>query len=190
MPAIPPHYCWMPRRPRLITPGIPLHLVHRGNNRRDCFLTARDYRVYLLALEEYSRRYSVSIHAYVLMTNHIHLLVTPENRTGVSRMMQQIGRKYVSYFNDTHERTGTLWEGRFRSTVVLADEHLLACYRYIELNPVRASLVSNPAQYQWSSYRANALGHPSDIIRPRHEWIALGLNRSARSEKYRRLFQE
>ncbi len=182
-------YSLMPRRPRQIIPGIPLHLVQRGNDKQDCFLSPRDYRVYLNAVAEYSESYAVEIHAYVLMTNHVHMLVTPVDKIGISRMMQQIGRKYVSYFNDTHKRTGTLWEGRFKSSVVGSDKYLLACYRYIELNPVRAGLVAAPADYDWSSYRTNALGQSSDIVKPRREWIDLGFTQNERLTKYRLLFE-
>lgn len=178
----------MPRPPRFIVPDIPVHIVQRGNNRQTCFRQRRDYRSYLAALRETSEQYRVSIHAFVLMTNHIHILARPERLDAISRMMQQLGRKYVSYFNKEHGRTGTLWEGRFRSSAICSERYLFACYRYIELNPVRAGLVQSVQDYEWSSYQANALGHPSANVTASPEWLALGDSRDERSRQYRQLF--
>lgn len=178
----------MPRRPRHSLPHVPLHIVQRGVNRQDCFLSTQDYRSYLAALLEVSAEFSVSIHAYVLMTNHVHILATPSEDMGVSRMMQQLGRKYVSNFNRKHIRTGTLWEGRFRSSMISSSKYLFACHRYIELNPVRAQLVQSPEQYRWSSYRANALGDCDDVLTPHREILQLADEVSSRRKKYRRLF--
>jgi len=178
----------MPRIQRLCVPGVPLHIVQRGNNKQPCFFRTPDYLAYLKALKNAALRYGVDVHAYVLMTNHVHLLVTPDDRTSASRTMQHVGRKYVQHFNSAHNRTGTLWEGRFRSSIIDADRYLLACYRYIELNPVRAGMVKSPVQYRWSSFQANALGNRDAIISPRQEWLDLGITMSERCQKYRRLF--
>jgi putative transposase len=165
-----------------------MHIVQRGNNRQACFYQQGDYRNYLNILRKAAKRYEARIHAYVLMTNHVHVLITPEQNFSASRMMQYLGRSYVLLFNRIHERTGTLWEGRFRSCLIETEAHLLACYRYIELNPVRAGLVASPDQYRWSSYWSNALGVQSDLLQPRQEWIELGTDRKMRCDRYRRLF--
>jgi putative transposase len=180
----------MPRPPRFIVPNIPVHIVQRGNNRRSCFRQSRDYRSYLAALRETSASYNVSIHAFVLMTNHIHILARPISEDAISRMMQQLGRKYVTYFNKEHGRTGTLWEGRFRSSAIYTERYLFACYRYIELNPVRAGLVQSVQDYAWSSYRSNAMGEPNGNVQPSPEWLALGKTVDDRSKRYRRLFAD
>jgi putative transposase len=178
----------MPRRPRSITANRPVHIVQRGINRRSCFRQQADFRSYLAALRETSGQYDVSIYAYVLMTNHVHILATPADEFAVSRMMQQLGRKYVSYFNKAHSRTGTLWEGRFRSSVISDERYLFACYRYVELNPVRAGLVRSAREYRWSSYRANAMNLPDGLVQASPEWLALGRCNSERSRRYRQLF--
>jgi len=178
----------MPRRPRSILPNLPVHIVQRGNNRRTCFRQQKDFRSYLAALGETSSQYGVAIHAYALMSNHVHILATPDGVSSASNMMQQLGRKYVSYFNKAHCRTGTLWEGRFRSSSIRSVRYLFACYRYIELNPVRAGLVQLPGEYEWSSYRANAEGGWSDLLTPREEWLALGESRDLRVRQYRSIF--
>lgn len=178
----------VPRRPRHCYPQIPLHIIQRGVNRQACFLCARDYRSYLAALGESALDYSVAIHAYALMPNHVHLLATPNKEMAASRMMQQLGRKYVSYFNKQHVRTGTLWEGRFRSSMITTSRYLFACHRYIELNPVRAGLVPSPDRYEWSSYRANALAQHSELLTPHLLIIALANDPARRGASYRRLF--
>ena len=132
--------------------------------------------------------YGVAVHAYVLMPNHVHMLVTPNSTSGVSKMMQQLGRKYVSYFNATHKRTGTLWEGRFRSSVIGSIRYLFACHRYIEMNPVRAGLADTPKEFEWSSYRANALGHRNTLISPHKLVWSLGNSVESRCLAYRGLF--
>jgi putative transposase len=180
----------MPRRPRSISPDTPVHVVQRGNNRQRCFRRHKDFRSYLAALRETSSRYGVSIHAFVLMTNHVHILATPEYKDSVSKMMQQLGRKYVSYFNKSHGRSGTLWEGRFRSSTIFSVRYLFACYRYIELNPVRAGLVQAAEHYEWSSYRANAMGQFSGLVAPRSEWLALGRTSDQRRRLYRSMFTD
>ena len=184
------HDSSMPRRPRSIPPGYPVHIVQRGVDRRSTFHQQKDFRSYLAALRETSGELGVSVYAYVLMTNHVHILVCPEQESAVSRMMQQLGRKYVSYFNKEHGRTGTLWEGRFRSSVIRSDRYLFGCYRYIELNPVRAGLVQSVCEYNWSSYRANAMLRPDGLIRPSALWIALGKTAQDRSRRYQRIFDD
>ncbi len=178
----------MARLPRICLPGIPQHIIQRGTNRQACFASEEDFAAYAYWLEEYSQKYSIAIHAWVFMTNHVHLLVTPEITDGVSQMMQSLGRHYVRYFNHTYRRTGTLWEGRFKSCVVDADKYLLVCQRYIELNPVRAGIVVTPADYSWSSYRANGLGQLIKLWTPHRIYQELGESISTRSAAYRDLF--
>jgi REP-associated tyrosine transposase len=156
----------MARLPRLCLPGIPQHIIQRGINRQPCFASKDDFSAYAHWLEKCAKENQVSVHAWVFMTNHVHLLVTPETRDGVSRMMQMLGRYYVRYFNYTYQRTGALWEGRFKSCVVDSEEYLLICQRYIELNPVRAGMVNSPCEYTWSSYKANGLGKPASLWTP------------------------
>jgi len=131
----------MPRKPRVYLSGVPCHVIQRGNDRQPCFYSEEDYVFYLECLYDACKRYKVNLHAYVLMTNHVHLLVTPRVADGISRVMQSIGRRYVQYVNVTYKRSGTLWEGRHKSSLVDADNYLLSCYRYIEMNPVRAGMV-------------------------------------------------
>jgi putative transposase len=144
----------MPRRARIQLPGVPVHLIQRGNNRSACFYADEDYRFYLDHLTEQATKHRCAIHAWCLMTNHVHLLVTPRHADSLSRLMKALGQRYVQYINRTYRRSGTLWEGRFRSCLLQEEAYVLACYRYIELNPVRACLVAHPAEYRWSSYRA------------------------------------
>ena len=141
----------MPRLPRACPPEIPQHIIQRGNNRQHCFTSDADIATYAHWLHEAAIKYDVQIHAWVFMTNHIHLLATPSQEHATSLMMQHIGRSYVRYFNHTQARSGTLWEGRFKSCSILDDTYFLVCQRYIELNPVRAQMVSDPADYKWSS---------------------------------------
>ena len=177
----------MPRPNRICIPGLPHHVVQRGNNKGATFYSQRDYAFYLDCLTEASNKIGVNVHAYVLMTNHVHLLATPNSPEGLSLMMQAIGRRFVSYFNKKHGRTGTLWEGRFKCSVVDSDFYCLACYRYIELNPLRAGLVRNPVDYQWSSYRYNALGHTNTLITPHESYLALDTTAPTRRSRYRAL---
>jgi len=178
----------MARRPRLCLAGIPQHVIQRGTNRQACFASEEDMAAYAHWLDEYSRKYQVAIHALVFMTNHVHLLLTPATSSGVSAMMQSLGRRYVRYFNHTYRRTGTLWEGRFKSCVVDAETYLLTCQRYIELNPVRARMVEAPQDYKWSSYRVNALGVKIRLLKPHGAYLALGETEADRCAAYRRLF--
>ena len=158
----------MPRRARLSLPGIPWHIIQRGNNRSVCFHAEEDYYFYIYHLAELAARFGCAIHAYVLMTNHVHLLLTPEKANSVALLMKNLGQRYVQYVNRVYRRSGTLWEGRFRSCLTQTDDYVLACYRYIELNPVRAAMVRHPRDYRWSSYPANADGKQEVIgDRPR-----------------------
>jgi putative transposase len=148
----------MPRKTRMYLPGVPVHIVQRGNNRNACFFCEDDYRYYKQVLEEGMQRYGVALHAYCLMTNHVHLLMTPQWEDSISRVIQHLGRQYVQHVNKTYGRSGTLWEGRHKSSLVDAEHYLLSCYRYVELNPVTATMVKKPEEYPWSSYHFNALG--------------------------------
>jgi putative transposase len=179
----------MPRRPRLTLPNVPLHLIQRGNNRQACFIADEDHRFYLDWLGEYANKIGVHIHAYVLMTNHVHLLVSAERGGAPGDMMKALGQRYVQYFNKTYRRSGTLWEGRYRSCPTQAETYLLACQRYIELNPVRASMVEHPADHRWSSYRANAQGETNPLVTPHDLYQALGPDPQTRQAAYRELFR-
>jgi putative transposase len=178
----------MPRPRRLNLVGIPQHVTQRGNNRQACFFDDEDRLTYLEFLDCAARTRCCEIHAYVLMTNHVHLLLTPLQADGVSRLMQDIGRNYVRYVNSTYRRSGTLWEGRFKSSLVESARYCLICYRYIELNPVRAAMVTKPDRYRWSSYRRNALGQDDELVTPHEEWMALGGDERSRCAAYRSLF--
>jgi len=177
----------MPRHARLRIAGLPLHIIQRGINRAACFTGDGDRRLYLALLEEISSRYNCAIHAYVLMTNHVHLLLTPEKADGASNLMKHLGQRYVQYFNRTHERTGSLWEGRFRSSIVDSEAYLLLCQRYIEMNPVRARMVIKPSEYPWSSFAGNAAGAPS-FVTPHELYLSLAAGREERLAAYRALF--
>jgi putative transposase len=179
----------MPRRPRIHIDGVPLHIVQRGHNRGACFFDDQDRHAYLGWLRDALLRERCQLHAYVLMTNHVHLLLTPEKAEAVPRLIISVGRRYVQYINHTHGRTGTLWDSRYKSSLVQADTYLLLCQRYIELNPVRAGMVSDPGDYPWSSYRANALGQPDAILSPHPIYLALATGETQRREVYRDLFR-
>ena len=180
----------MPRQPRPDLAQVPQHVVQRGNDRQPCFFTPDDYSRYLVNLREAALRYGVAIHAYVLMTNHVLLLATPTEVGGISRMMQFLGRQYVPYVNSQYQRTGTLWEGRYKSCLVDSDHYVLVCHRYIELNPVRARMVARPEDYRWSSYRRNALGHPDALLNLHAQYLALGVTAQERCAAYRALVSE
>jgi len=177
----------MARLPRLVIPGQPLHLIQRGNNRSATFFADEDYQNYRDSLRQASQRFGCAIHAYVLMTNHVHLLITPDSEQGPARMMQAVGRRYVRYVNGCYRRTGTLWEGRYKSAMIDSEHYLLACSRYIELNPVRAEVVEDPAQYRWSSYRHNAVGRLDPLITPHALYRALGSQPTDQQAAYRAL---
>jgi putative transposase len=179
----------MPRRARLRIAGLPLHLIQRGNNRSACFYADEDYLLYLHHLTELSRKFGCAVHAYVLMTNHVHLLLTSADPEGPSLLMKHLGQRYVQYVNKTYRRSGTLWEGRFRSSIVQARGYLLRCYRYIELNPVRAGMVPYPGDYPWSSYAINAQGKDSQLLTSHAEYLALGTQPDERIDAYQALFR-
>ena len=178
----------MPRRARMYLPGLPYHLVQRGNNREPCFIEPENYRFYLELWKSISPVYGVAVHAYCLMTNHIHFLVTPEKETSVSNTMKVVGSRFAQYFNRKYKRTGTLWEGRHRSSLVQSEKYLLTCMRYIELNPVRAGMVECPDEYHWSSYAENA-GGDQTWLTPHAEYLALGNCVTGRCHAYRELFR-
>ncbi len=178
----------MPRKPRFNLPGIPQHVIQRGNNREPCFFTDSDYYRYLDELNVSVEKYQCRVHAYVLMTNHVHLLVTPMIDYGISQMMQALGRRYVRYINTTYNRSGTLWEGRYKSSLIDSDRYLLTCMRYIELNPVRAGMVDHPGEYKWSSYHYNAQATADGLIESHPIYMRLGSGVEERQAAYRELF--
>ena len=180
----------MPRKPRFDLPDIPVHVVQRGNNRQPVFFDDAGRRAYLAWLDEAAGRYGCAVHAYVLMTNHVHLLMTPGRAGAVGRTLQYVGRRYVPYVNRVTDRTGTLWEGRYRANLVEAERYLLLCHRYIESNPVRAGLVADPSDHPWSSVHANALGHKDPLVRPHPTYLALGRGPKTRQRAYRALLAE
>lgn len=175
----------MARQPRIALPGYPHHVIQRGNNRQPVFFAERDYRYYLTCLGQAKIASPCRIYAYVLMTNHVHLLVEPAETRMLGRFMQSVGRRYVRYVNAAYGRSGTLWEGRFKSAVVSRDEYLIACSRYIELNPVRAHMVQRPEEYPWSSYRCRALGTPDRLLDDDPWYGGLGATPEGRQRVYR-----
>lgn len=180
----------MARQPRIDLADTAQHLIQRGNNRQACFFTDNDRRFYLEWLQQAAEKYGGSVHAYVLMANHVHLLATGAERGALGRMMQSLGRRYVRYVNSSYRRTGTLWEGRYKSSLIDSDRYLLTCYRYIELNPVRATIVTLPGEYRWSSFYRNAYGKKDDLITPHAAYLALGISDAARLSAYQRMFQD
>ncbi|SCY32454.1 putative transposase [Nitrosospira sp. Nl5] len=180
----------MPRRARLVLPNVPLHIIQRGNNRQPCFFADEDYSVYLDWMAAYAGKTGCRVHAYVLMTNHVHLLMSADSVEAPGSLMKALGQRYVQYVNRTYRRSGTLWEGRFRSCLTQDEIYLLACQRYIELNPVRAGMVAHPAGYRWSSYWVNAQGEADALVQPHPLYEALGLDATARQAAYRELFRD
>lgn len=180
----------MSRRARLVLADVPLHIIQRGNNRVQCFYTDVDYLVYLDLLRECAEDTYCSMHAFVLMTNHVHLLLSPGSETAPGMLMKALGQRYVQYINRRYGRSGTLWEGRYRSCLVDHARYLLVCQRYIELNPVRAQMVAHPSQYRWSSHRANGYGEASPLVTPHVIYAELGVDRAARELAYRSLFND
>lgn len=180
----------MPRQPRFFVPEQPAHVIQRGNNRCAIFNTDDDRFVFRDCFTDACHHHDCQVHAYVLMTNHVHFLMTPKHERGIARVMQTVGRRYVLYFNRKHGRTGTLWEGRYRATSIDTERYLFTCYRYIELNPVRAGLVAHPRLYRWSSYGANALGQRDPLVTPHDRLAALGDSNERRQVAYRALFDE
>ncbi len=179
----------MARLPRFVIPGQPQHIIVRGINREAIFCQEKDYQFYLEKLRYASEKYGCQLHAYVLMTNHVHLLLTPDTEAGIGKTIQSIGRYYVQYFNYHYQRTGTLWEGRYKATLIDSEQYLLTCYRYIELNPVRAGMVGHPSEYPWSSYRFNALGEANANVTMHRLYKRLGSKSAERQKAYRALFR-
>ena len=174
----------MARLPRLTLPGFPHHIIQRGNNRQAIFASAADYQTLLDLLDASARKFGVAIHAYVLMANHFHLLATPHSTDALSQMMQAVGRRYVRYFNDSQKRSGTLWEGRYRSTVIQAERYLLPCMAYMDLNPVRAGVVAQARDYPWSSH-GHYIGQRTDKLITPHSLVwELGNTPFAREAAY------
>ena len=166
-----------------------MHVILRGIDRGAIFFAEDDYRSFLATLREVSAAKSVGVHAYVLMTNHIHLLMTADRNKGVSALMKRLGQRYVQRVNRVYHRTGGLFEGRFRSSLIEADPYLLACQRYIELNPVRAGMAQSPGEYPWSSHHANAFGVPDPVVSPHALYRALATSDDGRQAAYRHLFE-
>jgi putative transposase len=179
----------MARLPRLTLPGYPHHVIQRGNNRQAIFAVASDYQTMLDLLDENAKKFGVAIHAYVLMSNHFHLLVTPQTMDGLPQMMQAVGRRYVRYFNDIHKRSGTLWEGRYKSTLIQTEPYLLTCMAYIDLNPVRGGLVTQARDYPWSSHEHYTGQRIDRLITPHALVWELGNTPFAREAAYAELVQ-
>jgi putative transposase len=177
----------MPRSLRFTLPGIPQHVVQRGNNRAATFLHPDDYRFYLAALYDASRQYGVDVYAYALMTNHVHLLAAPREPFAISRMFQSVGRRFVPYVNGRYARAGTLWEGRHRASVVQTEQYLTACHLYVELNPVRAGLVADPLAYPWSSCVHYAGDATDPLVTEAPDFLVLGDDLPSRRAAYREL---
>lgn len=178
----------MPRRARITVPGLPLHLVQRGNNKAACFHCDDDRRFYLHHLARLSGQAACEVHAYCLMTNHVHLLPTPRGADSAARLMRRLDLLHSQYLNRKYRRTGSVWEGRFRSCVVESESYLLQCYRYIEANPVRAGMVSRPDEYCWSSHGFNTAAEPSSWLVPHAEYLRLASSTQERGRQYRALF--
>lgn len=183
----------MARKPRIHLENVTQHVIQRGANREPCFFAEEDYRFYLDCLGDALKRYGCECHAYVLMTNHVHLLLTPRADSAIAQVMKLLGQRYTQYVNYTYRRTGSIWEGRYKASVIDAENYLLICYRYIELNPVRAAMVERPSEYKWSSARLNGFGSRmgSDPVglTPGEAYKGLGLDDKARQQAYRELFR-
>jgi len=179
----------MARLPRLVLIEHAHHVIIRGNNREPIFIADEDYKFYLEKLRLACEKHLCDVHAYVLMTNHVHLLITPHKEDGIAKVMQMVGRYYVQYFNYCYRRTGTLWEGRYKSTLIDSDNYTLICHRYIELNPIRAGMIEDPANYPWSSYQFNALGVDDALITMHVLYATLGQTEEQRRINYRALFE-
>ena len=180
----------MARHARLIFPGVALHIYQRGNDRKATFREDSDRLVYLSNLEELCKRWDCALHAYCLMTNHVHLMLTPAHEEGPACVMRDLGRRYVRYFNERHRRTGTLWEGRFYSCLLDSARYVLGCQRYIDLNPVRAGMVSSPGTYRWSSYAGNSGARTDALLTPHGEYLAMSGHQDERYAAYAALCQE
>ena len=177
----------MSRRTRVYVEGLTVHVTHRGNNKMPTFRAEADFLTFLWFLRFVTAKYRLRVHAYALMSNHFHIMITPESASGLSRGMQSLGRRYVRYFNDRYERTGTLWEGRYRSALIVDERHWLTCLRYVEMNPVRAGLVQVPEAYRWSSYRTHAFGERDALVAPHALYEALASAADRRQEAWRQI---
>lgn len=178
----------MPRRPRINLAGVPQHVIQRGVDRQPVFFSDDDCQFYLDWLGEYAHKRQISLHAYCLMTNHVHLLLSSPSAAALGGLMQDMGRRYVQYVNRAYHRSGGLWQGRYKVSYIQSERYLLSCMRYIELNPVRAGMVVGPGDYRWSSYQANAIGATNQLITPRDEYLALDGDAHTRQQAYRDLF--
>jgi len=174
----------MPRHARYIVPDIALHVIQRGHNRNACFRDDTDRMVYLATLAELIGKTACALHAYCLMGNHIHMLLTPPTPQACARLMRNLGQRYAQYFNRRYERIGTLWQGRYRSCLVDSAPYVLACYRYIERNPVRAAMVSSPSAYRWSSFDGNSGRSCNRLLVPHLEYLALAADDGSRQHAY------
>lgn len=180
----------MARLPRLTVPGYPHHVIQRGNNRQAIFASTGDREAFIGLLGDNAARFGVALHAYVLMGNHFHLLATPEAADSLPALMQAVGRRYVRWFNDAQGRTGTLWEGRYKSTLIQTERYLLACMAYIDLNPVRAGMVADPRDYPWSSH-SHYIGLRHDrLVTPHPLYWSLGNTPFAREAAYAELVRQ
>jgi len=177
----------MPRKLRFYLPGVPTHVMQRGHNRNPVFFAKKDYLEYLKILKKVADQHECKIHAYVLMTNHIHLLLTPTTKNGISLLFQSLGRTYVNYINKTYQRSGTLWEGRHKGNIIDSETYLLTCMQYIELNPVRAGMTEHPSDYPWSSYHANGMGESNVILSPHELYLSLAKMKDERLQIYNEL---
>jgi len=179
----------MARRPRLFVSNLPYHVIQRGNNKEPIFFSDKDYFFFLKVLQEAKIKHSCSVYGYCLMTNHFHLLVKPKEKENISLLMKLLGAKYVRYVNKTYKRTGTLWQGRFKCSLIDEELYFLTCLRYIEMNPLRAGMTNLPELYRWSSYRFRALGKKSSILDLDPWYESLGFDEKERQSNYRQLFQ-
>ncbi|MDH3671723.1 MAG: transposase [Gammaproteobacteria bacterium] len=179
----------MPRQTRYYLSDVPQHIIQRGNNHQPTFFAEGDYGFYLECLKEATSAHACEVNAYVLMPNHVHLLLTPRRADSVCKFMQSVGRCYVQYVNHAYNRTGTLWGGRYKASLIDSLTYLLTCYQYIELNPIRANLVQDPADYPWSSYRFHALGEKNNVLFDDPVYLALGTTAKARQAAYRKIVQ-
>ena len=180
----------MPRKPRFFLPDVPNHVVQRGRNREPVFFESSDYYFYLEKLREALHKYEAELHAYVLMTNHVHLLISAKDAKAISSVMQYVGRCYVPYINHKYGFSGSLWEGRFKSSLIESESYLLSCMRYIELNPVRANMAHSPEDYIYSSYHANALGKDDLLVTPHVEFLKISESSKNRAKFYQGLFNQ
>ena len=180
----------MARLPRYTIINQPQHIIQRGQNGKRIFRAKQDYQYFHDCLDAAAYNYNLKVHAYALMPDHVHILATPKQEDSISRTIQSIGRNYVQYFNESYGGDGTLWEGRYRATVLDTKPYLLKCCRYIELNPVRAGLTKAPGDYHWSSYASNTGDEPDEMITPHREYLKLGKDDQQRTRAYRALFKK